>query len=166
MSALTATHCSDCAQPLKPNKRRKGTRCKPCNARALATSDTHREAVSCAMSRRWANPSEAFRLGKAISAGIGPEEREPRRARGKIGCNARAAAAGSEARAKAGRSLSRTRLGWLPVEYRGDYFHLRRNFKYRAPDARRIIEAQMARDLARYVATGALQQAGKERGRP
>ncbi len=153
--------CSDCGTPLKPNPRRKGTRCKPCTARAIATSPAHREAVSRAMSRRWANPNEAYALGRAISAGIGPEERERRRARGTICCNARAAAAGTEARLKAGRTLSRTRLGWLPPEYRDDYFHLRRNFKYRAREARRIIEDQIARDLDRYAATGVLPQASR-----
>lgn len=154
-----ALNCTDCGKLLKPDPRRKGTRCKSCTARALATSPAHREAVSRAMSRRWANPNEAFRLGKAISAGITPEERECRRARGTICCNARAAAAGTDARRKAGMSLSRTRLGWLPPEYRDDYFHLRRNFKYRAPEARRIIEDQIARDLDRYAATGVLPQA-------
>ncbi|MFA5989703.1 MAG: hypothetical protein WC803_08870 [Sphingomonas sp.] len=150
--------CSDCRKPLKPNPRRKGTRCKPCSARAIATSPAHREAASRAMSRRWANPNEAFALGRAISAGIGPEERERRRARGMICCNARAAAAGTEARLKAGRSLSRTRLGWLPMYYRDEYFNLRNNHKYSAAEARKIIEAQMSRDLERYSATGKLQQ--------
>lgn len=153
--------CSDCGRDLPHNPRRKGTRCKPCSARAVATSPGHREAVSRAMSRRWADPNEAFRLGKAISAGIGPEERQRRRERGSICCNARAAAAGTEARLKAGRSLSRTRLGWLPPEYRDDYFHLRSNFKYRAAEARRIIEAQIERDLERYVATGELPQTSR-----
>ena len=155
---MSASHCTDCGQQLQRNPRRLGTRCKPCSARAVATSQEHREAVSRAMSRRWANPSEAFRLGRAISAAIGPDERARRRERGKIGCNARAAAAGSEARAKAGRSLSRTRLGWLPIEYRAEYFHLRSNHKYSAHDARQIIEGQMKRDLDRYVATGRLQR--------
>ena len=157
---MSASHCTDCGQRLHRNPRRLGTRCKPCNARAIATSPQHREAVSRAMSRRWADPSEAFRLGRAISAGIGPEERASRRERGKIGCNARAAAAGSEARAKAGRSLSRTRLGWLPVEYRDEYFHLRNNHKYRAHEARQIIEGQIKRDLERYASTGRLQRSG------
>ena len=153
--------CTDCAAPLKPNQRRKGTRCKPCTARAIALSPAHREAVSRAMARRWANPNEAFALRRAISAGFGPEERERRRARGTISCNARAAAAGTQARLKAGKSLSRTRLGWLPPEYREDYFHLRRNFKYRAREARRIIQDQIARDLIRYAETGVLPQAAR-----
>ena len=158
LGSTSTANCSDCGQQLPRNPRRTGTRCKPCNARAIATSQQHREAVSRAMSRRWANPNEAFRLGRAISAGIGPEERASRRERGKISCNARAAAAGSEARAKAGRSLSRTRLGWLPIEYRSEYFHLRRNHKYSAYDARQIIERQIERDLQRYAQTGRLQR--------
>ena len=112
------------------------------------------------MSRRWNNPNEAARLARAISAGITPEERERRRARGTICCNARAAAAGTEARLKAGRTLSQTRLGWLPVEYRDEYFRLRSNHKYSAADARRIIEDQIDRDLDRYIATGRLQRSG------
>ena len=158
---MTVAHCSDCGAQLPHNPRRKGTRCKPCSARAVATSPAHREALSRAMSRRWADPNEAYRLGRAISAGIGHEERERRRKRGVICCNARAAAAGTEARRKAGQSLSRTRLGWLPPEYREDYFHLRRNHKLRAPEARRIIEHQIARDLDRYAATGVLPQAAR-----
>lgn len=158
---MTALACSDCAQSLKPNPRRLGTRCKGCNARAIATSPAHRAAVSRAMSRRWANPNEAAALSRAISKGcLKPEERERRRLAGTICCNARAAAAGTEARQKAGRSLSRTRLGWLPLEYRDEYFRLRNNHKYSAADARRIIEDQIARDLDRYVATGLLQRSG------
>lgn len=157
---MTAASCSDCGVSLKPNPRRLGTRCKPCNARVIATSPTHRAAVSRAMSRRWNNPNEAARLARAISAGITPEERERRRARGTICCNARAAAAGTEARLKAGRTLSQTRLGWLPVEYRDEYFRLRSNHKYSAADARRIIEDQIDRDLDRYIATGRLQRSG------
>lgn len=150
--------CSDCGTSLKPNPRRKGTRCQSCTARAIAMSPAHREAVSRSMARRWRNPDEAAALSRAISAGIGPEERERRRERGKICCNCRAAAAGTEARLKAGRSLSWRRLGWLPLEYRDEYFGLRRNFKFRAAEARRIIEEQIARDLARYAATGVLPQ--------
>lgn len=154
------TACTDCAKALGHNPRRKGTRCKPCNARAIATSPTHREAVSRAMSRRWADPNEATRLARAISEGITPEERARRRLRGTICCNARAAASGSEARAKAGRTLSQTKLGWLPMEYRAEYFHLRSNHKCSAADARRIIEDQIERDLDRYIATGRLQRHG------
>jgi hypothetical protein len=150
--------CTDCAAALGHNPRRKGTRCKPCNARAIATSPVHRAAMSRAMVRRWADPNEATRLARAISDGITPEERERRRQRGTISCNARGAAAGSEARTRAARTLSQTRLGWLPVEYRADYFHLRRNHKFRAADARRIIEAQIERDIGRYIATGRLQR--------
>lgn len=150
--------CSDCGAALKPNPRRKGTRCKPCSARAIATSAEHRKAVSRAMARRWADPNQAFALARAISAGISEEERERRRQRGRICCNARAAAAGSEARARASIALSRARLGWLPPEYRADYFHLRRSLKYRAAEARQIIEQQIDRDLDRYLASGVLPQ--------
>lgn len=155
---VSALACSDCGAVLKPNPRRKGTRCKPCSARSIATSAEHRKAVSRAMARRWADPNQAFALARAISAGISEEERERRRQRGRICCNARAAAAGSEARARAAIALSRARLGWLPPEYRDDYFHLRRTFKFRAAEARQIIERQIDRDLDRYLATGVLPQ--------
>lgn len=161
---MSAPNCTDCGRALPHNPRRKGTRCKSCNARAMTTSAAHRAAASRAMSRRWANPNEAARLGRAISAGITPEERERRRARGTICCNARAAAAGSDVRDRAGRTLSQTRLGWLPLEYRDDYFRLRSNHKYSAADARRLIEAQIAADHARYLATGQLQQSRRAAG--
>lgn len=143
--------CSDCPAELKPNPRRKGTRCKPCNARHIATSPSHREAVSKAMSRRWNDAQERRKLSQAISAGcLKPEVRLERSRRGKICCNARAAAAGSEARRKAGASLSKTRLGWLPASYRPAYFDLRQNGGFRAPEARRIIEGEMVRDLKKF----------------
>lgn len=113
------------------------------------------------MTRRWADPEQAAALARAISAGITDEEKERRRQRGKICCNCRAAAAGSEARQRAGRSLSQTRLGWCPPEYREEYFWLRRNYKMRAPEARAIIEGQMARDVERYLQTGQLQRTGR-----
>lgn len=113
------------------------------------------------MSRRWADPNERARLGKAISAAVTPEERQRRRERGKISCNARAAAAGGEARRKAGLTLSRQKLPWLPLEYRADYFYLRNIHKMRAPEAREVIEAQIARDLQRYAATGVLPQTSR-----
>lgn len=145
------TSCSDCREPLKPNPRRQGTRCKPCNARHIATSPSHREAVSKAMSRRWNDAQERRKLSQAISVGcLKPEVRLERSRRGKICCNARAAAAGSEARRKAGASLSKTRLGWLPASYRPAYFQLRQNDGFRAPEARRIIEGEMVRDLKKF----------------
>lgn len=154
--------CSDCGRELPHNPRRKGTRCKPCTARAVAKSPEHRAAVSKAMARRWADPNEARRLATAVSAGITPEERERRRQRGRICCNCRAAAAGSEARIRAGRTLSQTRLGWLPIEYRPDYDFLRRTYKMSAADARRMIEDQIARDLERYQETGQLQRTARD----
>lgn len=149
------TNCSDCHEPLKPNPRRQGTRCKPCNARHIATSPSHREAVSKAMSRRWNDAHERRKLSQAISVGcLKPEVRLERSRRGKICCNARAAAAGSEARRKAGASLSKTRLGWLPASYRPAYFQLRQNDGFRAPEARRIIEGEMERELKTCRAQG------------
>lgn len=150
--------CSDCGRALPHNPRRKGTRCRPCTARAIAISPEHRAACSRAMSRRWGNPNDAAVLSRAISAGISPEERARRAARGRICCNARAAAAGSEARRRAAFSLSQTRMGWCPVEYRDDYRRLRANGGFRAPEARRIIEQQIARDAARYADTRQLQR--------
>ena len=152
---MTVQTCSDCPAVLPHNPRRKGTRCKSCNARAIATSPEKRAALSKAMKRRWNDPQERRRLARAVQIGcLKPEVREERRRRGKIGCNARAAAAGSEARKKAGRTLSKTRLGWLPASYRDEYFRLRNNMKMPAPEARRIIEDQMFHDLAKYRDSG------------
>lgn len=152
---MTDLKCSDCPTMLPHNPRRKGTRCKPCSARHVAKSPEHRKAASKAMSRRWKNPIERRALAQSISDGcMKPEIREERRERGKRQRNVKPAPAGSEARQRGGRSLSKTRLGWLPEPYREEYFNLRTNHKAPAAEARRIIEGQMEADLDRFAARG------------
>jgi hypothetical protein len=65
-------------------------------------------------------------------------------------------------RVKGGRTRTAKRLGWCPLEYRRQYCRLRRD--YGAAEARRMIEELVARDLARYVATGQLQQSVRGNG--
>lgn len=152
-------YCSECGDPLpiEGNARRKGALCKPCSARAAAKSPEHREAVSRVMTRRWNDPKERARLMKAIKIGSNrPEVIEMRRRLGRMNQNCTAAAAGSEARKKAGRTLSKRKLGWLPDHYRPEYFKLRINHKYSAAEARLFIEDQMERDLDRIEARGLL----------
>ena len=85
-----------------------------------------------------------------------PEVIKMRRRYGRINQNCRAAAAGSEARKKAGRTLSKRKLGWLPDHYREEYFRLRSNQKYSAAEARLIIEDQIEHELDRLEKAGLL----------
>lgn len=152
---MTSQTCSDCPAILPHNPCRKGTRCKPCNARHIATSPEHRAAVAKAMKRRWNDPQERRRLARAVQIGcLKPEVREERRRRGKIDRNVVPPPAGSEARQRAARTLSKTRLGWLPGRYREEYFRFRNNLKMPAAEARRIIEDQMVHDMASMRAAG------------
>lgn len=57
-----------------------------------------------------------------------------------------------EAQARRAACSGRKRLAWLPDIYRADYRRMIQNMKMKAPEARRIIEDQIAADKAREVA--------------
>jgi hypothetical protein len=124
-----------------------------------------REACSRAMKRRWADPNERAALSQAVREGcLKPEVREERRNRGRIPEAARLACVQPEVRQRAAWSTYQRRFGWLPPEYRDEYFRLRRKYKYRAKEARRLIEKQIKKDLAHYKATGRLPQSERLEG--
>lgn len=65
---------------------------------------------------------------------------------------------GAHLRNRLGNS-QKARLDWCPIEYRDEYRALiRSHLRYRAKDARRIIEEQIAVDTRRYLETGLLQR--------
>lgn len=172
-ASAPALACSDCGVPLKPNPRRKGTRCKPCSARAMATSAEKREKCRVAMKRHFAEPGfyqqHCQRIGQGIRAALkDPERLEDLRERGRrcgllrLGMSRHGA--GSEPRVRAGQRRSATVLAWCPIEYRDAYLHLVRSKLVRAPEARRIIEDQIAADLERYMRTGVLPQSTRSTG--
>lgn len=86
--------------------------------------------------------------GKRLDTRPQRSERFKREQIWKIG---QAAAASSESRAKAGRSLSRTRNAWCPPELLDAYRDLTK-LGYRAAEARRMILDQHERDKARFAA--------------
>jgi hypothetical protein len=169
--------CTDCTKPLKPNPRRKGTRCQPCATRAMATDPAKREKCRVAMKKRLADPVERAKLSERCKRGWAakfardPEARarliETGRRVGSLNKGHSLTPAGSPARIAAARKQSEFYMAWCPVEYRDDYHRLVRTYGVRAADARQMIEQQIAVDLGRYVATGQLQQSARpaiERG--
>lgn len=166
--------CTDCGVALKPNKRRKGTRCKLCCARALGKSEDRREKCRAAMKRLFARPgyyeNHCDRTARGIRAALQCPDRmadlrERGRRCGKLRLGQTRHGPGSPSRVAAGRRRSETVLAWCPMEYRDDYRRLKEVDLISAPEARRMIEAQIARDLERYAATGVLPQATRRKAR-
>lgn len=165
-----ASICSDCGTPLNPNPRRLGTRCKPCGARAMARSPDKREKCRVAMKRRFDEPGYHSQHVARCTAGTRealkrPEFRAMRQEQGRrvglLGLGKEKNAAGSPARVKAGLKRTETVMAWCPLEYRAEYRRLIRTKLVRAPEARRMVEDMIARDLDRYAATGVLPQAAR-----
>jgi DNA-directed RNA polymerase subunit RPC12/RpoP len=166
--------CSDCGKPLKPNRRRLGTRCKPCGARAMAQSPEKREKCRIAMKRRFDEPGYRQQHVSRCTAGTrralkdNPEFRAMRAEQGRrVGLSRTghsANKAGHPSRVAAGIKRSATVLAWCPVEYRDEYRRLVRTKLIRAPEARRMVEHMIAADLARYAATGVLPQSARVQG--
>ena len=156
-------NCTDCGSALAHNPRRLGTRCKPCNARAIARSPETRRIVAAKMTARWADDKQRGKLVAAITKTCNrPEIRAARQEQGRRDMNvvrfAKPAPPGSPSRIRAGRTLRESRIGWCPMEYRAEYQRMRDNGNFTAAEARRIIEDQIERDLDRYIATGRLQR--------
>jgi len=167
-----ALACSDCGAPLKPSKRRKGARCRRCTARAMAVSQEKRAKCRATMLRLFDDPMfRAAHQRRTLEgnrrAMLKPEvaalRREQGRRVGSLRLGASRLPAGSPPRVEAGRKRTETVLGWCPLEYRDHYRWLRCTKLIRAPEARRIIEDLIRRDLERYAATGALPQASRSR---
>lgn len=165
---MTALACSDCAQPLKPNPRRLGTRCKQCNARNMARSPDKREKCRIAMKRRFDEPGYKQQHVARCTAGTREALKRPeflamRQEQGRrVGLSRTgqsANKAGHPSRIAAGKKRSETVMAWCPLEYRAEYRRLIRTKLIRAPEARRMVEDMIQHDLDRYAATGVLPQA-------
>jgi hypothetical protein len=162
-----APACSDCDAELKPNPRRLGTRCRRCNARQMATSPEKRAKCRATMKRLFEDPMYRARHRQRTLEGnrramekpeVAALRREQGRRVGLLRLGASRLPAGSPPRVQAGRKRTETVLAWCPLEYRDEYRRLRCSKLIRAPEARRMIEAMIARDVARYAATGRLPQ--------
>lgn len=161
--------CTDCGRALAHNPKRKGTRCQPCAARALAASPEKRQKASEAMRRRFDDPAFRARQVRSMRAGLqramqdDPTIRERMREHGRrVGALNKGnltRPAGSPERQKAARAQSEFYLGWCPLEYRDGYRRLVKSYGIKAADARRMTEELIAADTARYHATGELPHA-------
>ena len=170
MSGVPSTTlvCTDCQQPLKPNARRKGTRCAPCTTRVMAKSPEKRAKVSASMKARLACPHERAAHRERCTAGLRkalatrPELlkqfQDHGRRIGTLYGGAEASPAGSPARQQTGRKRTEYFLGWCPLEYRPLYTSLRNKNRISAAEARRVVELQIAHDLEKYQRTGELPQ--------
>lgn len=155
---VPALACSECGAALKPNPRRKGTLCRPCAARAMAISPDKREKCRIAMNRRFQEPGYKQLHVARCTAGTrralqeDPEFRAMRAEQGRrvglLGLGKEKNAAGSPARVKAGRKRTETMMAWCPALYRDEYRRLVRTKLIRAPEARQIVEEQIAADIA------------------
>lgn len=167
---MTEQTCSDCGTALRPNNRRKGTRCKRCAASAMARSPEKRAKCREAMLRHFVDPhfhaAHCARIGEGIRRSLqDPERLADLRERGRkcgllrMGINTYGA--GSEPRLAAGRRRHDTVMAWCPIEYRAEYRRLVSTKLIRAPEARRMIEEMVAADLAKALSTGVLPQANR-----
>lgn len=164
------THCTECGAALAPNKRRLGTRCKPCTARAIGSDQAKREKCRAAMLRHFDDPNyqalHRRRTGDGIRRALeNPDHMAALRERGRrcglLHLGASQNGPGTAPRMAAGRQRHETVMAWCPIEYRGEYRRLTRSKLIPAPEARRMIEDMIAADLARALATGVLPQAAR-----
>lgn len=140
--------CRECSKPLSPRSRSGLCRVH------VKKSPEFRERLSQALRSSYAaNPEWRERKSRAsrISANR-PEERERRSRQAKefglhqIGV----AALTAESFAKAGARAAATRMAWCPPHLRAEYRFLTQKKGLRAPDARRIIEAQNEAEMQRW----------------
>ncbi len=154
--------CLDCAKGI--TNENKGGRCKPCatiyNNRL---PETKAKRVS-GWKKRIANPRHYADLCRVAAANSrkamsDPTKRVAAQQRARIIYETyldtpemRAHVTAPETRARAGRSLTATRLSWCPPEYRDDYLFLINTKRMPASEARQIVIDQIAADNARELA--------------
>lgn len=113
--------CSDC--PAEISARSSG-RCRSCGMRAVTQRPGYSARVSAGMRRAWSDPEKRanFRPGENLRRWCEtPEGKAKLREMGQ----ALPAHVTAEGRRRAGETLSKARLGWLPQEWRTRYFSLR-----------------------------------------
>ncbi len=145
--------CSDCPSPI--SRFSKG-RCKPCSARRLNADPAISAKRKVAQEEFFGRPEVKKDLAERIqrtAAKLTPDQIEARRARGRHVAatvlhrpDVAARSNSPEAKARAGRARTNTVLAWCPPEYRARYRALKDSQLIRAPEARRMIEEEIARD--------------------
>lgn len=161
------THCKGCGKEFKRKVARKTGYCHACYMAGPhhANPDT-RVKLSASMKARLADPNaraehlERTRRGRVERLENDPEFREMVRQQGRavgaLRLGGQGAPAGSDMRKAAGRSVTRTKLADIPLEYREMHKKLRKQVG--AKESRRLIADQHNADVVRFQRTGQLQQ--------
>ena len=163
---MIQTHCAGCGKEFKRKSGSKTGYCQPCYMRDVHHARPEvRAGISAAMKAKLADPHERAahrertRRGRIERLERDPEFREMVRqqgkAVGKLGIGGHQPK-GSPSRVAAGKSVTRTKLADIPLEYRDLYKRLRKEFG--ATESRRMIAEQAAADVRRFAQTGRLQQ--------
>lgn len=168
MTDDTGLRCEDCDAPIRPFKARKWNKCVHCSRSAIGRSPAASAKSGAATRARLADPATRAEHIARTADGLrrrlatDPVERERRSAYGRaLGLSGKGLAAqgsGSPARQIVAFKQSERAIGWCPLEYRDEYRRLTGKMGVRAADARRMIEAQIAKDLATYQRTGVMQR--------
>jgi hypothetical protein len=148
--------CSDCGCALKPNRKRKGTRCRSCLARHIAADPAIRARAIAAIREKMSDRTMLARRNRTLrrvmkqkmrsDPAYAERQREAARRLGKSGASARANPAGSEARIRAGRSVSKTRRRGIPAQYWDEYHRLVHRDHVPAAEARQLVIALRDKD--------------------
>jgi hypothetical protein len=138
--------CSSCGAALAPNRRRKGTRCKPCVARSHSSDPVILAKRSATIQALRRDPERRERWRLAVQAAWRRRLQDP-------GAREQARLAGMQLqrpdnRAKGDAARRGARLPWCPAGYQDEYRRLQRK-GFRAGEAKRILLAQIARDEVR-----------------
>lgn len=160
--------CKGCGQTFPCQRLPKSGYCRPCyRADPSGCLPDLSARLSVAVKTHLADPEnrEAHRVrtrqGRIDRIQRDPAFREQVRQQGKrvgaLGLGHCREPAGSPARKAQGKTLTQTRLGDIPVEYRDDYRRIAK--EHGAEYARHIIAEQVDVDAQRFARTGQLQQA-------
>lgn len=157
----------ECGTKLGHNPRRKGNRCQPCAARAVANDPVKRAKSSEAMKAFYAKPGAREETGKRVSKALRHrmktdpvfQKRFEEMGR-RLGTSDQRGhePAGSPARKLAGQRQSATVLGDIPLEYRDEHRKRVKNHGIKAADSKRMVAEQVERDTERFLSSGKLQQ--------
>jgi hypothetical protein len=155
-----------CTRTFRMHARRKTRLCHPCAAGATGKSEAKRAKGRDAMRNKLRDPNYAAahreRARRAAETKRqNPVEMARLRASGQLlglTYGRLGPPAGSPPRIQIGKSLTNTKLGWCPVEYRDLYRQLARKTGVSAKQARKMVQEQIAKDLRSYERTGVLQE--------
>lgn len=145
--------CSDCGKQITAQS--KSGRCRACGLRHNLSDPEVNARRIANMTKTWAQPEQRekrrIRSREAIRRKIeaDPGFAEMKRQQGKRLAASRAGTdgrpAGHESRIRAGKSISKTRMGWCPEEWRPQYNDLIRRKGLKRAQAKAIIEDEIRR---------------------